>query len=163
MFVSVGKGPICYGFHGNQLNYLTYGQYQYIGCNLLCWKGWECKTYMKLKTMCTNMQMICKLANNVHWLCSLCVVIGRRCYAATSIAFALNMSSQNAVVMLQRPFPLLLMYRHRTPLLCCNVNCICSNMSSQDAVFMMQRQLPLLFMCRHRTPLLCCNVNCICS
>jgi len=25
MFVSMGKGPICYGFHGNQLNYLTYG------------------------------------------------------------------------------------------------------------------------------------------
>ena len=144
MFVSVGKGPICYGFHGNQLNYLTYGQYQYIGCNLLCWKGWECKTYIKLKTMCTNMQMICKLANNVHWLCSLCVVLGRRCYAATSIAFVLNMSSQDAVFL-------------------CNVNCLCSScvvierrcydatsislaMSPQNAVVMIQRQPSQFFL-----------------
>ena len=66
------------------------------------------------------------LCCNVNCFCSWCVIIERRYYDATLVAFALNVSPCDAIVMLQRQLPLLLMCRHRTPLLRCNVNCLCS-------------------------------------
>ena len=67
------------------------------------------------------------LCYNVNIVCSFYIVIKRRCYATTSILFVLRISSSNAVVMLQRQQCLFFLFRHQTPLLCYNVNIVCSS------------------------------------
>ena len=80
--------------------------------------------------------------------------------------------------MLQRQYCLFFLYRHKTPLLCYNVNIVCSSyfvikrrcyattstvfvlsISSPNAVVMLQRQYCLFFLFPHKTPWLCYNVN----
>ena len=105
-------------------------------------------------------------------------------YDANCLHCLLSMSSQNVVVVLQRLEYLCTLYvvierrccvtasriylyslcRHRTQLLCYNVQNICVlSMSSQNVVVVLQRHLSVFFQCRYITSLLCYSVICLCT